>query len=212
METARDSQKPSQMPPLLAIISNGRVPLVSAVRQLVARSVGCCYHMDCAAQTINSLASCLLEPVSRTDPYSRVTLCSASLVAVARAVANDAEAHQKWIDRKGCRIAPSSADCAHTMLPLFQQMVSVDYEFLLELKDIVLQRTGSMETAAHFDDMLDRNNAPMFLALVQALTLLDHCTKLVCSPRFTLPDLAVVLARLESTLESMSSGTDDMQL
>ncbi|KAJ2497927.1 hypothetical protein GGH96_004730 [Coemansia sp. RSA 1972] len=212
METARDSQKAPQMPPLLAIISSGRVPIVSVVRQLVARSVGCCYHMDCAAQTVDSLASCLLEPASRADPYSRVTLCSASLVAVARAVASDAEAHQKWIERKGCRIAPSSADCAHTLLPLFQQMVSVDYEFLLELKDIVLQRTGSMETAAHFDDMLDRSNAPMFLALVQALTLLDHCTKLVSSPRFTLPDLAVVLARLESTLESLSSGTDDMQL
>ncbi|KAJ2480058.1 hypothetical protein IWW56_002699 [Coemansia sp. RSA 2131] len=212
VETASDNQKPPHMPPLLAVLSSGRVPLVSAVRQLVARSISCCYHMDCAAQTVDSLASCLLEPVSRSDPCSRVTMCSASLVAVARAVANDTEAHQKWIERKGCRIAPSSADCAHTLLPLFQQMVSVDYEFLLELKDIVLQRTGSMETAAHFDDMLDRNNAPMFLALVQALTLLDHCTKLVCSPQFTLPDLAAVLARLESTLESMSSGTDDMQL
>ncbi|KAJ2828547.1 hypothetical protein IWW50_001326 [Coemansia erecta] len=206
-----------QMPPLVAVVSGGRVPLVSVVRRLVARSVGGCYDMDCAAHTLGSLAGALLAPAGDgADPGGRVAQCSASLVAVARAVANDATAHGRWIERTGARIALPRADApaaAHSLLALFQQMVSVDYEFLLELKDIVLGGPAdAVDIAAHFDAMLDRSNAPMFLALVQALTLLDCCARVARAPLFALPDLAVVLARLERTLESASQLSDDMQL
>ncbi|KAJ2631124.1 hypothetical protein H4R22_002197 [Coemansia sp. RSA 1290] len=222
----------SAKPSLLAVVTSSRSELcaqfMERVRLLVARNLECCYHMKCAAQTLDSLAQCLLEPSDAyEEPYSKVGICSKSLLEVARAVASDPEAHQRWVERKGNSIAfacelPERS--AHSLLPLFQHMVSVDYELLLELKTIVIRALDNQDTAAeiraHFDNLLDRSKAPMFLALVQILVLLDSCVRRVRSQAVTLPDLAVVFARLESTLEAMASSasehgnksSDDMQL
>ncbi|KAJ2453022.1 hypothetical protein EV183_002531 [Coemansia sp. RSA 2336] len=222
----------SAKPSLLAVVSSSQNELcaqfMERVRLLVARNLECCYHMKCAAQAIDSLSQCLLEPSDAyEEPYTKVGVCSKSLLEVARAIASDPEAHQRWVERKGNSIAfacelPERS--AYSLLPLFQQMVSVDYELLLELKTVVTRaldnQDAAAEISAHFDNLLDRSKAPMFLALVQILVLLESCVRRVRSQTMTLPDLAVVFARLESTLEAMASSTnehsnkssDDMQL
>ncbi|KAJ2850551.1 hypothetical protein IWW36_001801 [Coemansia brasiliensis] len=236
LQTGNDQhakQHAQQMPPLLAIVTSSRnescSQFMERLRLLVARSLDCCYHMKCAAQTLDSISQCLLEPPDAyEEPYNKVGACSASLFEVARAIASDPEAHQRWVERKGNSIAfvcELTEKNACNLLPLFQQMVSVDYDLLLELKNLVIGTMNNQEAAAeisaHFDNLLDRSKAPMFLALVQILVLLDSCVRRVRSQTVTLPDLAVIFARLESTLEAMArnaanehsnKSSDDMQL
>ncbi|KAJ2326900.1 hypothetical protein IWW51_002039 [Coemansia sp. RSA 2702] len=180
---------PGAAPPL-AIVSSGSTPLACRVRELLAGQLGCGYHMPGAAQMLDALGGSVF------DSGGVAATCAASLVNAAQAIAGSPAAHRQWIERRGRRVAlPARIGQARELLPLFQQMVAADYDLLLELKHI----TGDSE---HFDELLDRANAPMFLALVQTLALLGDCVHAVTRPpRGSLADLAVVLARLEVTLE-----------
>ncbi|KAJ2079397.1 hypothetical protein H4R24_003812 [Coemansia sp. RSA 988] len=213
---AADAGAAAEMPPLLAVVSSGNLPGMCKVRRAVTRSINCCYHMRCVVQLIDILAGGLLE---EGDAGDRVTRCSTALVAVAQAVVNNDEAQRQWAEHEGQRIVmPSTqSQLADGYLQLFQQIVAVDYEFLLSLKGLLCQTDNSV-LVGHFDVLLDRSNAQMFLALVQMLALLERCQRLLRVPNTgTLADVAVVLARLEHTLDVMANGyglrtSEDTQL
>ncbi|PIA12649.1 hypothetical protein COEREDRAFT_12459 [Coemansia reversa NRRL 1564] len=195
----------ANMPPLLAVVSSGSFSAMCEVRRQVANSIGCCYHMQCTAQLIDTLASSLLE---EDEVSERVTGCSTALVAVAQAVANNEEARRQWAEHEGQHITMphTQSQLAEGYLRLFRQIVAVDYEFLLSLKGLLCDAGGSI-LAGHFDVLLNRGNAQMFLALVQLLALLEHCQRLLRVPcNASLADMVVILARLEHTLDGMASG------
>ncbi|KAJ2807907.1 hypothetical protein H4R20_001085 [Coemansia guatemalensis] len=206
----------AEMPPLLAVVSSGNLPGMCEIRREVARSISCCYHTQCVVQLIDTLTASLLE---EGEPGNRVTDCSTALVAVAQAVASDDEAQRQWTEHEGQRIVMpgTQSQLANGYLQLFQQIVAVDYEFLLSLKEMLCQ-TGDIILAGHFDVLLNRGNAQMFLALVQMIALLERCQRLLRVPRSSsLADAAIVLARLEHTLNMLASGcatraSEDTQL
>ncbi|ORX66704.1 hypothetical protein DL89DRAFT_269752 [Linderina pennispora] len=185
-------------PVLFSIISAGP-PWLSEIRQAAARAF-------LASHFIDSLASMLL------DPAGQFAMHVTSLIEVAKAVIHSHDAHKRWISRKHQPITLPDPSIATSHLHMFQQMVSVDYEFLLQLKTIV-----SPESAAYFDNLLDRNMAPMFLALVQIFAVLDRAGSIASERNLSMSDLAVLFARMEKSLEVLAKGThpsstDDMQM
>ncbi|KAJ1942002.1 hypothetical protein EC988_006609 [Linderina pennispora] len=146
------------------------------------------------------------------DPAGQFAMHVTSLIEVAKAVIHSHDAHKRWISRKHQPITLPDPSIATSHLHMFQQMVSVDYEFLLQLKTIV-----SPESAAYFDNLLDRNMAPMFLALVQIFAVLDRAGSIASERNLSMSDLAVLFARMEKSLEVLAKGThpsstDDMQM
>ncbi|KAJ1943961.1 hypothetical protein FBU59_002742 [Linderina macrospora] len=178
----------------------------SEIRQAVARAVPCAYQIPSAPQFIDSLASVLL------DPGGQFAVHVTSLVEVAKAIIHSHDAHKRWVERKQQPITLPDPAMATSHLHMFQQLVSVDYEFLLQLKTIV-----SPSCSGYFDNLLDRTLAPMFLALVQIFAVLDQAASVASTKDMSMADLAVLLARLEKSLQVLAAGThpsstDDMQM
>ncbi|KAJ1798202.1 hypothetical protein LPJ75_006900, partial [Coemansia sp. RSA 2598] len=185
--------------------------------------------MPCMSHTVDMLAFGLLRQGSGgmakletgqagfADSLGVVHECSMSLVRVAQEIADHPGAHALWTEHKHRPIClPGPRQSWTSYSALFQQMVSVDYDLLLQLRLLVVT-DDSASSGRHFDCLLDRNHAPMLLALVQLLALLDCAYKVTTRPDCSLSDLSIVLARLEATLDSLASGhheasTDDMQL
>ncbi|KAJ1663013.1 hypothetical protein IW140_005420 [Coemansia sp. RSA 1813] len=176
----------------------------------------------CTTQMLRTVASSLLssrhmyteENGSFSESKASIVDCSMSLIEVARAIVTNEETQNVWTTKHQALVLPSTPMSTASYFRLFQQMVSVDYEFLLQLKDSV-DNTASHQ---YFDILLDHGRAPMFLALVQMFALLNWCITLTTEQPFTMADLAVLLARLEATLEMLASGgiigsapTDEMQ-
>ncbi|KAJ2550542.1 hypothetical protein EV175_004024 [Coemansia sp. RSA 1933] len=187
----------------------------------------------CAVQMLRAIASSLLgaklvysDDTAIEEARSSVIGCSLSLIEVVRTITANEAAQSLWAtthkqqqEDDAVLVLPDSTMATASYLRLFQQMVSVDYEFLLQLKNCCVDNPSSHHS---FDTMLDHSRAPMFLALVQMLAILNRCIALAMERHFTMADLAVLLARLEATLESLAfashngaSGgdapTDEMQ-
>ncbi|KAJ1882828.1 hypothetical protein H4R99_004229 [Coemansia sp. RSA 1722] len=210
---SRHSSKPTCV---VSVVVAGlwRWSKTSELRAHVAQLLGCSWHMPSISHTVDHLAFNLLR---RIDPSTPDILyeCSQALVSVAQEIAGHPEAHSLWTMHNHQEInLPKPTDPWTSYFLLFQQMVSADYDLLLQLRSVVVIDD---KHAGCFDCLLDRTRAPMFLALVQLLELLNHVRKTSIQPDCLLSDLAVVLARLEATLISLSSGmhdsaTDHMQV
>ncbi|KAJ1796203.1 hypothetical protein LPJ59_003891 [Coemansia sp. RSA 2399] len=170
----------------------------------------------CATQMLRAIASSLLgspnvyceDDYTAVESKSPITECSVSLIEVARAIVANEAAQNLWTSAHKHQeplTLPRNSMSTASYFKLFQQMVSVDYEFLLQLKD-----TSGNDTLSHqyFDMLLDHGRAPMFLALVQMFALLSQCITLTMERPFTMADLAVLLARLEATLEMLAATPD----
>ncbi|KAI7834407.1 hypothetical protein BX661DRAFT_221431 [Kickxella alabastrina] len=181
---------------LIGVVAAGNWPLIADVRRRVAAYLGCAWHAACAMQQIDVLAYGLLH-ARRAGIGSN----SRALEQAAAAIAADPAAHALWLAH-GHRPLNSGARTGGRvagLLATFQRMVRVDYGLLQRLRALVGEAAY-----VHFDCLLDRLRAPMFLALVQALRLLGHCAR-VLGQAPLLPDAALLLARLEVTLELLAA-------
>ncbi|KAJ2866444.1 centromere/microtubule-binding protein cbf5 [Coemansia erecta] len=210
---------------LLSIVTAGNTVglhlAMADIRNLIVHPDALCpmlIRTGCATQTLRAIASSLLSnsSVYCVDGYtaveakSPVTECSVSLIEVARAIVANEAAQDLWTSAHKHQeplTLPSNPMSTTGYFKLFQQMVSVDYEFLLQLKDIFANDTLSHP---YFDMLLDHGRAPMFLALVQMFALLSQCIALTMERPFTMADLAVLLARLEATLEMLAATPDNI--
>ncbi|KAJ1885709.1 hypothetical protein LPJ66_009988, partial [Kickxella alabastrina] len=181
---------------LIGVVAAGDWPLIADVRRRVAAHLGCAWHAACAMQQVDALAYGLLHA-----RRAGIGSGSRALEQAAAAIAADPAAHALWLAH-GHRPLSSSARTGGSvagLLATFQRMVRVDYGLLQRLRALV-----GKAAYVHFDCLLDRLRAPMFLALVQALRLLGHCAR-VLGQAPLLPDAALLLARLEVTLELLAA-------
>ncbi|KAJ1944720.1 hypothetical protein GGF37_002058 [Kickxella alabastrina] len=193
---AGGGQRGSGSARLIGVVAAGNWPLIADVRRRVAAYLGCAWHAACAMQQIDVLAYGLLH-ARRAGIGSN----SRALEQAAAAIAADPAAHALWLAH-GHRPLNSGARTGGRvagLLATFQRMVRVDYGLLQRLRALVGEAAY-----VHFDCLLDRLRAPMFLALVQALRLLGHCAR-VLGQAPLLPDAALLLARLEVTLELLAA-------
>ncbi|KAJ1882792.1 hypothetical protein LPJ66_011105, partial [Kickxella alabastrina] len=193
---AGGGQRDSGSARLIGVVAAGDWPLIADVRRRVAAHLGCAWHAACATQQIDALAYGLLHA-----RRAGIGSGSRALEQAAAAIAADPAAHALWLAH-GHRPLNSSTRTggrAAGLLATFQRMVRADYGLLQRLRALVGEAAY-----VHFDCLLDRLRAPMFLALVQALRLLGHCAR-VLGQAPLMPDAALLLARLEMTLELLAA-------